>query len=64
MENKPKFKPDVSLKLMDQMQRVLRYYDHAYRTQQTYCNRSLRFIKSTAEKPMSRTWEKRKSSLF
>jgi integron integrase len=45
MENKPKFKADASLKLMDQVRQVLRYYHYAYRTEQTYCDWILRFIK-------------------
>ena len=31
MENKPKFKPDPKLKLMDQVRQVLRYHHYAYR---------------------------------
>jgi hypothetical protein len=38
MESKPKFRPDGSLRLMEQVKQVLRYYDHAYRTEQTYCD--------------------------
>ena len=47
MENKnaPKFKPDPNLKLMDQVCQVLRYHHYAYRTEQTYCNWILRYIK-------------------
>ena len=36
METKPRFKPNPSLKLMDQVREVLRYY-HYYRTEQAYC---------------------------
>jgi integrase len=36
MDNKKKFRPDSSLKLMDQVREVLRYYHYAYRTEQTY----------------------------
>jgi len=49
MQNKPKFNPDASLKLRDQMHRVLCYYDYAYRTERIYCNWILRFIKFTAK---------------
>jgi hypothetical protein len=45
MESKPKFKPDSRLKLMDQVRQVLRYYHYAYRTEQTYCDWILRYVK-------------------
>lgn len=45
MENIPKVKPAADLKLMDQVRQVLRYYHYAYRTEQTYCDWILRFIK-------------------
>lgn len=45
MESKPKFKPDSSLKLMDQVRQVMRYHHYAYRTEQTYCDWILRFIR-------------------
>jgi len=41
MENKKKFQPDRSLKLMDQVRQVLRYHNYAYRTEQTCCKRVL-----------------------
>jgi hypothetical protein len=44
MENKPKFRPNPNLKLMDQVREVLRYYRYAYRTEQTYCQWILRYI--------------------
>jgi integron integrase len=44
-KSKAKFKPDPKLKLMDQVCQVLRYHHYAYRTEQTYCNWILRFIK-------------------
>ncbi|MFA6412635.1 MAG: phage integrase N-terminal SAM-like domain-containing protein [Syntrophales bacterium] len=44
MENKPKFRPNPNLKLMDQVREVLRYYHYAYRTEQTYCQWILRYI--------------------
>jgi integron integrase len=40
VENKPKFVPDRNLKLMDQVRETLRYYHYAYRTEQTYTERS------------------------
>ena len=45
MENKPKFKPDPNLRLMDQVKQVLRYHHYSYRTEQTYADWILRFIK-------------------
>src|SRR4030042_2191278 len=45
METKPKFKPDGALKLMDQVRQAMRYYHYAYRTEQTYSDWILRFIK-------------------
>ena len=38
MENKKKFVPNQSSKLMDQVRETLRYYHYAYRTEQTYGN--------------------------
>ena len=37
MENPPVFRPIPDLKLMDQVREVLRYYQYAYRTEQSYC---------------------------
>jgi hypothetical protein len=45
MEIKPKFRPDSKLKLMDQVRQVLRYHHYAYRTEQTYCDWIVRYIK-------------------
>jgi hypothetical protein len=47
MENKykPIYKPDQKLKLKDQVPQVLRYHYYAYRTEQTYCDWIIRFIK-------------------
>jgi hypothetical protein len=45
MEIKPKFRPDPKLKLMDQVRQVLRYHHYAYRTEQTYCDWIVRYIK-------------------
>jgi len=43
-DNKPKFRPNPNLKLMDQVREVLRYHHYAYRTEQTYCQWILRYI--------------------
>jgi integron integrase len=45
MESKPKFKPDSKLKLMDQARQVLRYHHYSYRTEKTYCDWILRYVK-------------------
>ena len=45
MESKPKFKPDSGLKLMDQVRQVMRYHHYSYRTEQTYCDWIVRFIR-------------------
>ena len=45
MEIKPKFRPDPKLTLMDQVRQVLRYHHYAYRTEQTYCDWIVRYIK-------------------
>jgi len=42
--NKPKFRPNPKIKLMDQVREVLRYHHYAYRTEQTYCQWILRYI--------------------
>jgi integron integrase len=44
MENKPKFKPNPKLRLMDQVHEVLRYHHYAYRTEQTYSHWILRYL--------------------
>lgn len=43
-KNIPKFRPNSSLKLMNQVREVLRYHHYAYRTEQTYCQWILRYI--------------------
>jgi len=43
--NKPKFHPNPKLKLMDQVREVLRYHHYTYRTEQTYCQWILRYIR-------------------
>jgi hypothetical protein len=45
MESKPKFQSSPKLKLMDQVREVLRYHHYAYRTEQTYCQWILRYIR-------------------
>ena len=45
MESKPKFRPDANLRLMDQVKQVLRYHHYPYRTEKTYCDWILRYVK-------------------
>ena len=45
MESKSKFRPDPKLKLMDQVRQVLRYHHYAYRTEQTYCEWIVHYLK-------------------
>ena len=45
MEGQTKFHPNPKLKLMDQVREVLRYHHYAYRTEQSYCNWILRYIR-------------------
>ena len=45
MENKGKFRPETNLKLLDQVRQVLRYHHYAYRTEQTYCDWIVHYIK-------------------
>lgn len=37
MEDKPKFRPNPKLKLLDQVREVPRYYHYAYRTEHNCC---------------------------
>ena len=45
MPDRSKFKPDPRLKLMDQVGEVLRYHHYAHRTEKTYCEWIIRYIK-------------------
>jgi len=45
MESSNKFRPDPSLRLMDQVRQVLRYNHYRYRTEQTYCDWIVRYLK-------------------
>lgn len=44
-KNKPLFKSDSQLKLIDQVRRVLRYRHYAYRTERTCWDWIVRFVK-------------------
>ena len=45
MESKKKFRPDKRLKLVDQVRQVMRYHHYAYRTEKTYSDWILRYVK-------------------
>jgi integron integrase len=45
MDKKPQFKPNSELKLMDQVREVLRYHHYSYRTENTYCQWIVRYIR-------------------
>ena len=45
MTSKNKFRPNPDAKLMDQVKEVLRYHHYALRTEKTYCDWILRFVK-------------------
>ena len=45
MESKPTFRPNPDLKLMDQVHETLRFSHYAYRTEQSYCQWILRYIR-------------------
>ena len=68
MEDKSKFRPNPSLKLMDQVREVLRYHHYAYRTESSYCQWILRYVrffggKTHPKKPGSQHVEKFLSNL-
>ena len=64
MADKPKFKPDPRLKLMDQVRQVLRYHHYAYRTEQTYCDWIVRYIKYFGSKKHPRDMGKTEIDAF
>ena len=45
MEDKPRFRSNPYLKLMDQVREVLRYHHYAYRTESLYCQWILRYVR-------------------
>jgi integron integrase len=64
MENKRKFRADPQLKLMDQVREVLRYHHYAYRTEQTYCDWIVRYIKYFGSKKHPRDMGKTEIDAF
>jgi len=45
MKRNQKFEPNADARLMDQVKEVLRYHHYAYRTEKTYCDWILRYLK-------------------
>ncbi len=64
MEKDRKFRPDPRLKLMDQVRQVLRYHHYAYRTEQTYCDWIVRYVKYFGSKKHPRHMGKGRSTPF
>jgi hypothetical protein len=64
MENKGKFKPDPRLQLMDQVHQVMRYHHYAHRTEKTYCDWVVRYIKFYDSKTHPRDMGKREIEAF
>lgn len=59
METSKKFRPDPKLPLMDQVRQVLRYHHYAYRTEQTYCDWIMRYIRYHGSKTHPREMGKK-----
>jgi integron integrase len=64
MENKQKFRPDPQLRLMDQVRQVMRYHHYAYRTEKTYCDWIVRYIKFHGSKKHPRDMAKSEIEAF
>ena len=64
MENSKKFQPDPKLRLMDQVRQVLRYHHYAYRTEQTYCDWIMRYIRYHGGKTHPRNMGKKEIEAF
>lgn len=64
MENSKKFRPDPKLRLMDQVRQVLRYHHYAYRTEQTYCDWIMRYIRYHGGKTHPRNIGKKEIEAF
>ena len=64
MEIKQKFIPNAKLKLMDQVRQVLRYYYYAYRTERSYCDWIVRYIRFHGTKRHSREMGKEEIEAF
>jgi integron integrase len=63
-KGKPKFRPDSRLRLLDQVRQVLRYHHYAYRTEQTYCDWIVRYVKFHGAKKHPRDMGKAEIEAF
>ena len=59
MENAKKFRRDPKLRLLDQVRQVLQYHHYAYRTEQTYCDWIMRYIRHLVGKTHPRNMSKK-----
>ncbi len=64
MEISKKFRPDPKLRLMDQVRQVLRNHHYAYRTEQTYCDWIMRYIRYHGGKSHPRNMGKKEIEAF
>ena len=64
MENSKKFRPDPKLRLMDQVRQVIQYHHYAYRTEQTYCDWIIRYIRYHKAKMHPRNMGKKEMEAF
>ena len=53
------FGPNSELRLIDQMREVLRYYHYAYKTEQTYCDWIVSYVKYHNNKKHPKDMEKK-----
>jgi len=64
MENKQKFRPNPRLKLMEQVRQVMSYHHYAYRTEKTYCDWILCYIKFNGGKTHPKNMGKNEIEAF
>jgi len=64
MENKKKFQPDPNFQLLDQAKQVMRYHHYTYRTEKTYSNWIVRYIKFFGAKNHPKNMGKREIEEF
>lgn len=63
-KDKQKFRPDPQFRLMDQVRQVLRYHHYAYRTEHTYCDWIVRYVKFHGAKKHPRDMGKAEIEAF
>ena len=64
MEISKKFRPDPKLRLMDQVRQGLQYHHYAYRTEKTYCDWVMRYIRYHGSKTHPRNMSKKEIEGF